>query len=462
MDDLDLRLRTRLRVLADAVPVTPPGDRPARVRASTRTASVLPLAAGAVIVLIVVLGASIRRLPASTPLPSVPSEAPVASQVPSAEPTETPPATESPSATAWLRYTVLIEGGCPEASEGGPCIVVAMLTGPGAEAREVLSAHPPMEIGLGEQRVHLEARLPSDVYVNGNRMPDAVLSSCDVTFTPAPGTTVDMRGVIREGSCVLEVDDATPVEAPDARPPSDAVLPFPEGCDDYGLSVRRCGYIVDEAMREAGVEGRPAVIELLGDPECDGKPAPCSVIRTMSFVVRVRVTPHDRASSDHSVFCGVSSGGSLACLDEPVIGVSAPIGTGYGDVPCTGEGPSGCATPVPSAAPDAIAEAVELHVPSLTIPIDHSGAYVVDVGEALLPNGILSEASLVLADDRRTDVLIPDGIALVIEGEDGEPLLNEHDHGWREGTERVRVTLRFEVEMFDPGTSITLTDIVVR
>ena len=118
--------------------------------------------------------------------------------------------------------------------------------------------------------------------------------------------------------------------------------------------------------------------------------------------------------------------------------------------------------PVPTIAPSAEAKAVPLSVPSLTIPIDHTGAYVVDVGDAILPDGILSDASATLANDRRVDVLIPQGIQLEIVGEDGQPLVNLYTHGWRAGTERVHVRLVFTVESFEPSSTLEITNVVVR
>jgi hypothetical protein len=117
---------------------------------------------------------------------------------------------------------------------------------------------------------------------------------------------------------------------------------------------------------------------------------------------------------------------------------------------------------MPTIAPTAAAEAVPLDVPSLTVPIDHAGPYGVDVGEAVLPNGILTEATASLPDNTRLDVLIPQGIWLEVLGEDGKPMFNIYDHGWRAGTETVHVRLVFTVESFDPGASLVFTDIVVR
>ena len=91
-----------------------------------------------------------------------------------------------------------------------------------------------------------------------------------------------------------------------------------------------------------------------------------------------------------------------------------------------------------------------------------AGHYVVDLGEAILPNGILSKATATLAHHTRSDVLVPDGIHLEVIGEDGKPLVNAYEHGWRAGTEQVHVHLGFSVESFEPRTTLTITGVVLR
>jgi hypothetical protein len=104
-----------------------------------------------------------------------------------------------------------------------------------------------------------------------------------------------------------------------------------------------------------------------------------------------------------------------------------------------------------------------LGVGALDIEIDHVGDYTIDVGDATLPNGILSTASFELADEAPKDVLMePHGIQMQITSlEDGRRLESLYDHGWRPGTERVRVTLRFSVESFEPGAAIQVVNLEV-
>ena len=63
-----------------------------------------------------------------------------------------------------------------------------------------------------------------------------------------------------------------------------------------------------------------------------------------------------------------------------------------------------------------------------------------------------------------TDVLIRmDGVSMVIESLDGRaPFANSYEHGWRSRQERVRASLSFAVESFEPGAVLEVTDVSVR
>lgn len=248
-------------------------------------------------------------------------------------------------------------------------------------------------------------------------------------------------------------------------PPAGVALAYPDGCAAYALSARRCAYIVSWAKDQAGYGDVDQVqAELLGDPDCPDGSTTCSMNRTQSFVVRVRITGPDGASSDESVFCGIGGGATLLCTGTPVIRTSTPTTNGYRDVPCNGEAPGTCASPVPRSDADARAASRPLVVPRLSIPVDHVGDYTVVVGEATLPNGILSDATFGLANASPSDQLIAaEGVALGVDSlEGGPPFVNIYEHGWRPGTERVRATLTFTVESFEPGAVLEITDISVR
>jgi hypothetical protein len=256
---------------------------------------------------------------------------------------------------------------------------------------------------------------------------------------------------------------AAPTPVP-TMPPAGVALPYPDGCATYGLSERRCAYIERWARGQAGLgPDDQATIELLGDPECPDGAVGCEVARTMAFVVRVRVTPAGSAATDASVFCGIDGDLTLLCTETPRIAVHSPILDGYYDVPCSGEAPAGCASPLPGPDPTSVAAAVGLEVAELRIPVDDVGPYSVEVGTAVLPNGLLSEASLALADDRPRDFqLSADGVRLVIESLDGgAPFVNAYERGWRKGTERSRIRLVFELEWYEPGAVLVITGIAV-
>ncbi len=154
-----------------------------------------------------------------------------------------------------------------------------------------------------------------------------------------------------------------------------------------------------------------------------------------------------------------SVGGPLATYPPGMIGTGGD--GGYWDTPCADI--RHCPSPVPTIDPAVAPQAVAVSVPSLEIPIDRMGHYSIAVGTAVLANGILREASMTLEENIRTDSeLEPSALRLVLIGEDGTPLTNAYEHGWRPGTEKVDVRIEFDVVSLDAPTSITLTDIVVR
>lgn len=243
---------------------------------------------------------------------------------------------------------------------------------------------------------------------------------------------------------------------------------YREACAKFNLSQRRCDYIVNWARAEAGLaESDPAAIELLGDPACPGEldAMSCGIARTTHFVVRVRVTPAAGEPSEHPVFCGILSETSLLCTEQPKIRIITPTTNGYWDVPCSGEAPeNACATPLPSIDPGDAASAIPLTITGLAIPIDHPGDYSLDLGMVTLPNGVLTEAAVTLADDHPTKLLLNPGfLNLVLRStETGEVIDNAYTHGWHMGTERVAVTLEFSVEQFESGTELVIADATVR
>jgi hypothetical protein len=246
---------------------------------------------------------------------------------------------------------------------------------------------------------------------------------------------------------------------------SEPPLPYAQGCAAFHLSAHRCQAIVDALAAQLMVKPSEATsIELLGDPGCGGGPGDLCT-RSTSFVVRVRFHMADGRAPEDSVFCGVGGQYTILCTETPEIQVSADLlHQGYHDIPCAGEAPAGCASPLPAIDPAAAKDARPLLVQALDIPLDRIGPYSVELGQATLANGILQEASFTLADlHPATWSTTEDGVRLVIESLDGgPPFSNIYEHGWRSGVERVIAKAVFEINSADPGAVMPIRDVVVR
>ena len=238
---------------------------------------------------------------------------------------------------------------------------------------------------------------------------------------------------------------------------------YPEGCGAFDLPATRCAAIVDAIARRQDVDPAAAsAIWLLGDPGCGGDPHVLCT-RTTSFVVRVRLDFPGGRSVEDSQFCGVGGQYSLLCTNNPEVRFSSPTFDGYLDIPCSGEPPDGCASPVPTVEPAAALRAEALRVPAIDVVLDHDGSYDLSIGKAVLPNGLLTESSFSLVDPHQTGFVLDGGvIALVVAGPDGKPIWNAYEQGWRDGVEVVDVSLRFTIEHHDPGAVIQVRNVLVR
>jgi hypothetical protein len=244
--------------------------------------------------------------------------------------------------------------------------------------------------------------------------------------------------------------------APSRAP--DGSVAYPAGCVEYGFSQRRCDAIVRKAEARLERPHPPVVgIELAPDPEPQ-------VARTMAFTALVRFRFADGATNDIPFYCGVGGQYSIVCTETPETRVSSPTMGGYRDVPCQGEAPDGCATPLPTLDPAAADAARALTIAVHDIPIDRVGRYEVPLGQAVLPNGVLTEASFRLRDPLLQTLSTADGAWLEVRPVDpnGPPFDNYYMRGWHEGTETVDAVLVFEVVSFEPGATLELRDIVVR
>ena len=157
---------------------------------------------------------------------------------------------------------------------------------------------------------------------------------------------------------------------------------------------------------------------------------------------------------------GIPNGPDDASCWEPFIGVQSMVNH---DVPCPGEPPDGCPSPiVPDAAALAAARPLELAV--LDIPIDRLGHHEVKIGEVGLPNGYVTTLQAALAEDRPTDFWIDGDVRLELRPADPDrpPFGNVYERGTIEGVEDATVWLVFDVTEVSPGAVLHVVDIEVR
>lgn len=232
----------------------------------------------------------------------------------------------------------------------------------------------------------------------------------------------------------------------------------PRSCREVFNAVR-CQAMTDYVARQLGTT-RDQVTRLMVLPEptpelIDGQTI--LVTRSGGPPVDVDVTLRDGSVHRVTLNCGGIPGNE--CRDDPRLEASSVMDGGYYDG--TGDQLQGGR---PSIAPDALADAMPLLIGRLDIPVDHTGQYEVPIGEARLPNGILTDADFALGEDWPAGVSILDGVRLEIRSLDdgGNPIRNIYEHGWRPGTERVQAVLVFDVASFDAGATLGVKDIVVR
>lgn len=170
----------------------------------------------------------------------------------------------------------------------------------------------------------------------------------------------------------------------------------PRPCEDL-FSVARCGALADAAAVQFGANPDDIIsVEIVPSPRPEGLFGGQIVRSLGGSGIEIQAVRTDGSTTRLKMCFGVSQ--EPACLAEPYLRARTPTTNGYGDIPCEGEPPAGCATPVPPPDPAALADAVALEIDRLDIPIDRRGSFSIVVGEARLPNGILLEASLEFVD----------------------------------------------------------------
>jgi hypothetical protein len=236
---------------------------------------------------------------------------------------------------------------------------------------------------------------------------------------------------------------------------------FPDGCAEIGLTDRRCATIVDVAGERLGIDpGRAHAIRLSLGPACpSGIDARC--ITSREPFVLVRFAFRDGTTAEDGLSCyGVGREVSLLCADPPAIGLAMGVDR---DVPCPGDPPDGCATPVPTIDPAMLGDASPLVVGEVEIPLTQTGHYDIPLGTADLPNGVLSEARFDLDEQHQAGFLLEDGVVrLVVRGPSGQELRNVHETGWTPGVVTVSVALAFDGTEADPDTALHVRDVRVR
>ena len=245
--------------------------------------------------------------------------------------------------------------------------------------------------------------------------------------------------------------------------------PFPEGCIAFGLSGRRCEAVVNTAATNAAFDRSSATSTfLMPDPGCGGDPLSDHVgglcTRSMAFIAGVRFDRADGTSVLSEVFCGVGPP-TLTCSETPGIQAIDLHGAGYWDVPCAGEPPDGCPTPIPTPTGAAAAVGRELKIDALDMPVGAVGHREVDIGRAILVDGIVQEARFTIADQAQVGFLLDPGLVRMelrstIPGR--PPFDNVYQRGTFKGPEEVRVVLVFDVAETGPDAVIHVTDVLVR
>ncbi len=241
-----------------------------------------------------------------------------------------------------------------------------------------------------------------------------------------------------------------------------APAPTPQPCEEI-YSARRCLAMADAAT-ELTPQTRDDVARILIVPS---PPPDDGILQSVGGAtpITVRLLMRDGATLESQMCGGIGRG--PACSDEPPAWETEGdlIGGGYHDVPCAGEPPDGCASPIP-AIDRAIATGAEpIDVPSRSIAIDRAGGYEVVLGTGSLPNGVLSQATYRLPDPWPVDVTFTGNqprLEIRSLEPDGKSFGNAYTHGWREGLERIEAIVVFDVKRFDPGASIEIIDVVVR
>lgn len=269
-----------------------------------------------------------------------------------------------------------------------------------------------------------------------------------ITRPGARGALVTLTAIVIAGCGFLPGLAAGPGPAAAARP---CVAVYP---------ADRCDAMLTAAAEQLGVaDDDVTAIEIAPDPT----PRADGILETLGGARQIRVLADVGGNVREVGMCGGLPSGP-ACNDVPTLEIGSAIRGGYRDVPCAGEPPEGCATPLPRLEPDAVEHAQQLRIDERSIAIPRVGPQEVLLGTAALPNGVLTVARAELADAWPDGVRFSSlGLQLVVRSLDaGRPAFtNLYEHGWWPGTEEVEVFLVFDVRHVVAGASIVIRNVVV-
>jgi hypothetical protein len=229
--------------------------------------------------------------------------------------------------------------------------------------------------------------------------------------------------------------------------------PYPEACASLDFPAPQCEAIVAVAQANASITPETVTsIDILPPPPRGG-------VWDHGMIARVRF--HHSALPDQTVevWCtGLTSEIAHACFPDAQIRIDGHIDH---DTPCGIDGKT-CATLPPSPRPAVQAIARPLRVASLDIPLDHSGPYEVEVGEAGLPDGVLSTLSGSLAETDPETFWIAEGISIEARPVDpSRPPLHSVFREPFDGVEPVKVFLVFDVTELKSDSVLQVRNLIV-
>jgi hypothetical protein len=231
--------------------------------------------------------------------------------------------------------------------------------------------------------------------------------------------------------------------------------PYPQACESLDFPTRQCDAIVAVAQANASIAPETVTSIDILPPSSQG-----GGLVGRRMVAQVRFHRSGQPDRTEEVWCtGVTRISAIACDPSAKIGIGGHIDH---DVPCATEAIETCATLPPSPRPAIQAIARPLHVAALDILLDHLGPYEVEVGEAGLPDGVLSTISGRLGEPSPDSYWIADGVGInVLPVDRSRPSLQSVYRDPFDGVEAVTVVLLFNVTELTTPSVLQIRDLIV-